>query len=174
MLDFGGKNVTFNKGSVYQLVVRRGASAKKSANGNGCAMIDNINVLRINGTISVELASGHSLEAGDSVRIFSAKSVSGTPTFDLPAIEGLEWDTTHWEEGYLHLRGTASGLTSNRADMPVSVGVYTIGGYRLATFNCVRSEIEETIASKSSSMPSICILRICGEQTCELIKWFKR
>ena len=174
MLDFGEKNVTFNGGSVYQLVVRRGATAKKSANSNGCAMIDNVGTLRMNGTISVELSNGYSLEAGDSVRIFSARSVSGTPTFDLPAIEGLEWDTTHWKEGYLHLKASIDGITDLRADMPVSVGIYTIGGYRVSTFECMRGEVEEAIASNTGNVPSICILHIRGEQTSELIKWIKR
>ena len=174
MLDFGGQNVTFNRGSTYQLVVRRGATAKKSTNSNGCAMIDNVGTLHMNGTISVELYSGHSLEAGDSVRIFSAQSVSGNPTFDLPAIEGLEWDTTRWEEGYLHLKASTDGITANHADMPVNVGVYTIGGYRVSSFKCMRSEIEEAIASATVAVPGICILHIRGEQTCELIKWIKR
>lgn len=174
MLDFGGQNVTFNRGSTYQLVVRRGATAKKSTNSNGCAMIDNVGTLCMNGTISVELYSGHSLEAGDSVRIFSAQSVSGNPTFDLPAIEGLEWDTTRWEEGYLHLKASTDGITANHADMPVNVGVYTIGGYRVSSFKCMRSEIEEAIASATVAVPGICILHIRGEQTCELIKWIKR
>lgn len=174
MLDFGGKNVTFNKNSVYQLVARKCASAKKSTSGNGCAMIDNVGTLRMNGIISLQVTDGHTLQAGDSVRIFSAQSVSGTPTFDLPTIEGLEWDTTHWEEGYLHLKGSTDGVIAPATDMPVNVVVYTIGGCRMDSFNCTRSEIEEAIASNIGHVPGICILHIRGEQTCELIKWIKR
>jgi autotransporter-associated beta strand protein len=173
MLDFGGKNVTFNKGSVYQLVARRCASAKKSSSGNGCAMIDNVGTLRINGTISVQLPSSHSLEAGDSVRIFSARSVSGTPTFDLPTIEGLEWDTSHWKEGYLHLK-TATGIdAAHLPDTPVSVAIYTASGCHITTLNCLRSEVESTVAANTAILPGLCILYIRSKKVGELVKLIK-
>ena len=173
MLDFGGKNVTFNKGSTYQLVVRRCASAKKSTSGNGCAMIDNVGVLRINGTISVQLASNHTLEAGDSVRIFSARSVSGTPTFDLPAIEGLEWDTSHWKEGYLHLKTATNIDAAHLPDTPVNVAVYTASGCHITTLNCLRSEAESAVASNAAILPGLCILHIRSKKTCEQVKMIK-
>ena len=172
MLDFGGQNVTFNKGSVYQLVARRCASSKKSTGGNGCAMIDNVGTLRMNGTISVQLASSHSLEAGDSLRIFSAKTVSGSPTFDLPTIEGLEWDTSHWKEGYLHLK-TATSITTLLPDTPVSVRVYTASGCRVASFNCLRSEAESAVASNAAILPGLCILHIRSKKVCERVKMVK-
>lgn len=173
MLDFGGKNVIFNKGSAYQLVARRCASAKKSTSGNGCAMIDNVGTLRMNGTISVQLANNYSLEAGDSVRIFSAKTVSGSPTFNLPAIEGLEWDTSHWKEGYLHLK-TATGInTAHLPDTPVSVKVYTANGCRIASFNCLRSEAESAVVSNASILPGLCILHIHSKRASERIKLIK-
>ena len=173
MLDFGGQNVTFNRGSTYRLVARRCASSKKSSSGNGCAMIDNVGTLRINGTISVQLPSSHSLEAGDSVRIFSARSISGTPTFDLPAIEGLEWDTSHWKEGYLHLK-TATGIdAAHLPDTPVSVAVYTASGCHITSLNCLRSEVESAVASNAAILPGLCILHIRSKKTCEQVKMIK-
>ena len=173
MLDFGGKNVTFNKGSVYQLVARRCASAKKSSSGNGCAMIDNVGTLRINGTISVQLGSSHSLEAGDSIRIFSARSVSGTPTFDLPTIEGLEWDTSHWKEGYLHLKATTNIDAAHLPETPVSVAVYTASGCHITTLNCLRSEVESAVAANTAILPGLCILYIRSKKAGELVKLIK-
>lgn len=173
MLDFGGQNVTFNKGAVYQLVARRCASAKKSTSGNGCAMIDNVGTLRMNGTISVQLGNNHTLEAGDSVRIFSAKTVSGSPTFDLPAIEGLEWDTSHWKEGYLHLKTATDISTALLPDTPVSVGVYTSSGCRIASFHCLRSEAESAVASNAAILPGLCILHIRSKKASELVKLIK-
>lgn len=171
LLDFGGKNVTFNKNSVYQLVVRKCASAKKSSSGNGCAMIDNVGILRMNGVFNVRLANTHTLQAGDSIRIFSANTVLGTPSFELPEIEGVEWDTTHWKEGYLHLKSSTNDVAYCHSDMPVNVDVYTIEGYHVATFNCARNEVEEMVASKGVDASGICILYIRGEQTCEQVKW---
>ena len=171
MLDFGGKNVTFNRNSVYQLVARKCAAARKSSGGNGCAMMDNVGTLRMNGVISVKLASNHTLQAGDSIRIFSANTISGRPSFELPEIDGIEWDTTHWQEGYLHLKSSTNDVAYYYSDVPVTVDVYTIGGYRVATFNCARSEVEEVVVSKSVENSGICILHIRGEQTCEQVKW---
>ena len=171
MLDFGGHNVTFNKNSTYQLVARRCASAKKSSSGNGCAMIDNVGTLRMNGIISVRLASGHSLEAGDSIRIFSAKSVLGTPVFDLPIIEGLEWDTTHWEEGYLHLKA-ATGMPSLIApDELVDVSVYTVEGRFLNAFCCKRSEVDHLVRKNVVRNSNVYVLHISGSRGDEQVKW---
>lgn len=168
MLDCGGVGVTFNKNSEYRLVVRKGASAKKSSSGNGCAMIDNVGTLRMNGVISVELASSHTLEAGDSVRIFSAKTVTGTPTFDLPEVEGLEWDTSRWKEGYLHLKASETRIATCHPDSPVEVDIYTVGGLHVTSIRCVRGEVETAVASIAT--PGVCILHIRGEQTCERVK----
>ena len=56
----------------------------------------------MNGTIQVFLSSAHTLAAGDSIRVFEAKSFSGSPKFDLPEIgNGLEWDTSRISEGLL-------------------------------------------------------------------------
>ena len=173
LLDFGGKNVTFNRNSVYQLVARKCAAAKKSSGGNGCAMIDNVGALRMNGIISVRLANNHTLQVGDSVRIFSARTVSGSPTFDLPAIEGLEWDTTHWKEGYLHLQPATSIHGVHLPDTPVSVGVYTASGCRIASFNCLRSEAESAVASNASILPGLCILHIRSKKASERVKLIK-
>lgn len=174
LLNFGGQNVIFNSNATYLLVARKCASAKKSTSGNGCAMIDNVGTLRMNGTISVQLASSHTLQAGDSIRIFSATRASGTPTFDLPAIEGLEWDTTHWKEGYLHLKTKTNITIPSYPETPVSVTVYSISGQRLSTFNCIRSKAEEFATSNTSIAPGICILHIRGKDTYELVKWIKQ
>jgi len=61
-----------------------------------------VNRITMNGTIQVNLIPSHSLAAGDSIRIFEAKSFTGNPQFDLPEIgNGLEWDTSRISEGLL-------------------------------------------------------------------------
>lgn len=174
LLNFGGQSVTFNSGSVYQLVARKCAAARKSSSGNGCAMMDNVGTLRMNGTISVRLTNSHTLQAGDSIRIFSATRASGTPTFDLPTIEGTEWDTTHWKEGYLHLRAATGITTLTHPDTPVSVSVYTVSGQRVTTINCIRKEVEKTMTLNGSIESGIFILHICSRDTSESVKWVKR
>ena len=69
----------------------------------------------MNGTIQVNLIPSHSLAAGDSIRIFEAKSFTGNPQFDLPEIgNGLEWDTSRISEGLLFVTRMPSTSMSAR------------------------------------------------------------
>ena len=98
VMNLGEKNITFNAGSTYIV----GASRCASATNAGCASLKEINRMVMNGTIQVFLSSAHTLAAGDSIRVFEAKSFSGSPKFDLPEIgNGLEWDTSRISEGLL-------------------------------------------------------------------------
>jgi len=98
VMKLGGKNITFNAGSTYVV----GASRCATATSGGCANLQDINRMVMNGTIQVFLSSAQNLAAGDSIRIFEAQSFSGSPQFDLPEIgNGLDWDTSRISEGLL-------------------------------------------------------------------------
>ena len=97
-ITLNDKNITFSRDSYFII----GASRCASPSFNGCTALRGINRITMNGTIQVNLIPSHSLEAGDSIRIFEAKTFTGNPQFDLPEIgNGLEWDTSRISEGLL-------------------------------------------------------------------------
>ena len=64
----------------------------------------------INGTLRIELASGHQLQPGDVVQLWTAKTFAGTPQFDLP--KGYIWDTSRISEGLLVVKDIDTGIHS--------------------------------------------------------------
>ena len=125
VMFFDNSNVTISKTGVYKV----GASRCATKTSAGCTSISGINRLTVNGTIQVTLSSSHSLEAGDSIRVFEAQSFAGTPVFDLPEIgNGLEWDTSRISEGLLFV-AVGTGIQDILADMRnEGCDIYNAGG----------------------------------------------
>ena len=104
-IDFGGKDVNFSETGTLYVV--------KSANSN--PRIVGINTLTMNGTISVNLADGYEPKDGDTITLWEATTVKGTPQFDLPELAlGLKWDTSGVMNGVLKIYSdpTAIGVIS--------------------------------------------------------------
>ena len=64
----------------------------------------------INGILRIELASGHQLQVGDSIQLWTTKTFSGTPTIE--GSGGIEWDGSRLKEGLLFVKSIATGITS--------------------------------------------------------------
>ena len=62
----------------------------------------------INGTLRLELATGHNLQVGDIINLWTAKTFSGTPKYELP--EEYIWDTNRISEGILVVAGIETGI----------------------------------------------------------------
>ena len=62
----------------------------------------------MNGTIRVNLVNNHILQAGDSIRLWSAATMTGTPKLELPS--GVEWDTSRLSEGLLFVVSISDGI----------------------------------------------------------------
>jgi len=78
-----------------------------STTNDGCTSFYFEKGLTINGTIRV-VATNHTLQVGDSIRVFSAASFNGTPTF---AFEGdVDWDTSRISEGLLFVKAINTGI----------------------------------------------------------------
>ncbi len=103
-LYFGDKNVTFSESGVYEVTAR----SCSTANNAGCTTIAGINRLTMNGTIRVSLVNNHILQAGDSIRLWSASTMTGTPKLELPS--GVEWDTSRLSEGLLFVISISDGI----------------------------------------------------------------
>ena len=103
-LYFGDKNVTFSESGVYEVTARSCSTASNA----GCTTIAGINRLTMNGTIRVSLVNNHILQAGDSIRLWSAATMTGTPKLELPS--GVEWDTSRLSEGLLFVVSISDGI----------------------------------------------------------------
>lgn len=117
-LDAGGKSVTFGTKGVYQTCARKCATASSG----GCASLTNVNRLTMNGTIEVTLSKYSVLGVGDSIRVFEAKTVTGTPKFNLP--NTFIWDTSRIKEGLLFIIGQADVNSDGVVDTQDVLKVY--------------------------------------------------
>lgn len=103
-IDFGGKNVSMTRSSILKIGV---ASAAKSAS-TGCSSLKGINRLDMNGTIRLHYTTAaiNQLAAGDSIVLWKATSVIGTPILESDVIDaerGLYWDTSDLLHGVLRV-----------------------------------------------------------------------
>ena len=95
-MNFGNKDVTFNSGSTLLIGINKCATASVG----GCAGIAGIKTLTMNGTIELFTGTACSLQAGDSIRLWTdVTTFKGTPKFKFPA--GYEFDTSRISEGLL-------------------------------------------------------------------------
>ena len=102
---------------------------------DGCTSFYFEKKLTINGTIRVT-ATDHTLQVGDSIRVFSAASFSGTPTFEF---EGdVEWDTSRISEGLLFVKGINTAISDIVTDFTPR-NIYDIRG-RLVRRNATTTE----------------------------------
>ena len=125
IMQFGGKNVTFNSGSTLLVGVN-----KTSATGNvSKTQIKNIGKLTMNGTIEVYLGSKalQNLQPGDEVQIWEAASFMGTPSFVFP--DGVEFDTSRISEGILVVT-LVDGIGSIHHDIAYDV-MYNLQGAKV-------------------------------------------
>ena len=107
-MNFGDKNVTFARGSVLAIGVGRAATATNP----GCTSLGNINRLTMNGTIQLHYSptAADNLAVGDSIVLWKAATVSGTPILESEVIDaekGLYWDTTDLDKGILRVTNIA-------------------------------------------------------------------
>lgn len=118
------KNITFYSASRYVVVARQCATNSS----NGCSSLKNVGRLTMNGTIEVQLYNSR-LEAGDSIRIWEASTMSGTPKFDLPELgDGLTWDTSRIKEGLLFVVSTSGIRGLEAGELTEPTDIYNVRG----------------------------------------------
>ena len=101
---FDQKNLTLSNGS--SLIV--GASRCATNTSAGCTSLEGIRTLAFNSRVTIIPSATHSLQVGDSIRIFTASNFSGTPTFDFQG--GIDWDTSRISEGLLFVKAIDTGI----------------------------------------------------------------
>jgi hypothetical protein len=108
-IEFNNVNVTFNKNSVLAVNAKRGATASI----NGCATISGVNKLTMNGVVRVTLLDDNTLVKGDSIRLWTATSFAGTPSFEFVNSSASVWDTSKISSGILVYNGIKGDLNGD-------------------------------------------------------------
>ena len=68
-----------------------------------------------NGILRIDLATGHSLQVGDSIQLWTTKTFSGTPT--VLSTNGIEWDASRLNTGYLYVKAIDTAIRSQAIDL---------------------------------------------------------
>ena len=113
-----------------------GASRCATATSNGCASLDGIGTLTVNGTIRIVTTDDHTLQVGDSIRLFKAVTFKGTPKFDF--LGDVEWDTSRIAEGLLFVKSIVVNVSSLVTDRTPR-NIYDLRG-RLIRSNATTTE----------------------------------
>ena len=128
IMQFGGKNVTFNEGSTLMVGINKTSATAKVAK----TQIKNIGKLTMNGTIKIYLGTKAltNLQPGDEIQIWEAQSFTGTPKFEFPA--GVNFDTSNISNGILVVTMVdgINSLVAPAAHQQHS-GVFDISGRRI-------------------------------------------
>lgn len=103
-INFGSGNVTIAKDAILSIGVARAATATN----NGCTSLTGINRFTMNGTIQLHYSATAAdyLAPGDSIVLWTATTVSGTPVLESEIISeerGLYWDITDISKGILRV-----------------------------------------------------------------------
>jgi autotransporter-associated beta strand protein len=128
-LNFGS-TLALESGSSYAVTIT-GATTNDKVIATGA--------MTANGNIVVTL-SGYTPVAGDSFDIADASSITGTPTFTLPTLSGLVWDTSSFTtDGKIKLVNlysawaSATGATGGTTGDPDSDGLQNLLEYAFGT-----------------------------------------
>ena len=122
---------------------------------NGCSSLQVGSSLTYNGSVVVEL-NGYTPSVGDTFTLWTSKSFSGTPTFELPELpSGLAWDTTELTgtTGVLKVVASTTGISNISSSSEVSAEVYNASGAKVADYDhVVKASVPSLI--KNSGMPA--------------------
>lgn len=162
ILNFGGKNVTFNTGGTYRVGIRKAGTDENSLT---ATVMQNIKTLKFGSgsKISVFFANSYEPVVGDEIRIVSnVTTISGTPTVECD-VEGYSFDTSKISEGIIKITAVPDpdGISSISDSETVNVDVVTLGGAVTNQFTCQMSEVEATF-KKSEAPKGVYLLRIKG------------
>ena len=103
-LYIDSKNVTINEGGTLLIAATRCATSTNA----GCSTMEGIATLTLNGTLRIQPGTSASLQVGDSIRIFTAEKVVGTP--EIADECGIEWDATRISEGLLFVKSIDTAI----------------------------------------------------------------
>ena len=121
-LILDNKPLTITDTGVLQVNAKRCATNIAS----GCNSLSGISTLTINGTIRIVVPEGHTLQPGDSIRVFQANTFAGTPKFDMQG--GVEWDTSRISKGLLFVKTVTDGIATIALSEKMPADIYDTQG----------------------------------------------
>lgn len=168
-MSFGNKNVTFAKSSVLRLGISKAATATNT----GGTSIKRINKLTMNGTVSLYYGSSCTLAVGDSVVLWQASTVTGTPVLESEVIDkekGLYWDARDLPKGILRVTDVdPSGVGAAVAGTEVQVQVWTASGIMVDEYTCLYGGVADRF--RLSSLPKgVYMLHVSAGNRQEVLK----
>ncbi len=128
--------------------------------------------LMLSGTVNVTLSDAYTPKLGDEIILWQAKSFTGKPTVNLPALpDGLGWDTTGLlaPTGVLRVVTFADGIGAVSGNAEVRCGVYTLSGLQVAGFVSTESEAAAH-AGTLGLVSGTYILRVNGQGVAKSVK----
>ncbi len=151
VLNFNDKNVTFGTQSTLIVAVRRGATASLTGGGS----LGEIGRLTMNGTVDVRVSENHTLQEGDSVVLWKAAAVSGTPKLLSRVVDveqQLAWDAADLPRGILRVvKDTTVGIAGAEGARSADVQVTDANGVVVLRYSCPAGEAAARL--RQSSLP---------------------
>lgn len=162
-LNLGDKGLTLKSTSTYRVGINKCATATAP----GCTNLFGDGekaALTIEDGVTIEAflspnynpssSVGTDEQKADSFRIFNALAnvKIGKVNFALPELpSGYYWDTDKFNEGYLFVRFSATGIHGLKATETVAVEVVNVNGTVVGRFSAKVADIKQTFASKPYS-----------------------
>ena len=139
-MKFGNKNLTFGENSELEMGIYTKATEIKT----GGALLSDILIMRMNGTVKLNYHPSLDLAVGDSVVLWKAKICMGTPRLADPVIDaskGLYWDDSNLKKGILYVTNQVPSAISSplsEADDDAPAEVFSLSGARVASGGSLR------------------------------------
>ncbi len=169
VINFNNKNVTFGTQSTLIVAVRRGASETLASGGH----MAEINRLTMNGTVDVRVNESHTLQEGDSIVLWKAATVAGTPKLlsnVVDVAQQLAWDATDLAKGILRVVKDATvGVNDIQGSRSVSVQVTDAGGAVVLRYSCPAQEAVARL-HKSSLPRGVYMLQMTAADGTEVMR----
>ncbi len=170
-IDFSGKNVTVGTNGEILICARQCATETS----NGCSSLTNIGKMTMNGKVTVNIYGQNTLAEGDSIRIWTSSSTTGTPKlnskcFVIDAEKGLYWDDSRLNEGLLFVtKEVPSAISTITAGSNVRAQVFSLNGHKIANVEGNYDMIEERVRQANPN-PGVYLIRISDGKAVETRK----
>ncbi len=171
VISFGGNDMTVGTNGEIMVCARKCATETT----DGCSSLQNIGKMTMNGMVTVNIYANNELQEGDSIRIWTANTTSGTPHLNpltkvVDAEKGLYWDDSRLSEGLLFVTTEAPvGIQTLKDNSYVQAQVFSINGAFVANVEGSYDQIEEAVR-RSNPTPGIYVIRITDGKATETRK----
>ena len=128
--------------------------------------------LVLNATVNITLSPDYTPAVGDSIVLWNAGTLTGTPTINLPELpSGLYWDTSDLltNSGTLRVTDSSSGIASATTTTPVHCRMFTVSGIMVAEFDATLGEAA-AVAKKNATASGTYLLQISTARDSKTIK----